>query len=437
MNSNVTLTEHRGFRLFSKQEPLSPQQNRILNIFFYSVLAGTFAAMLGIILYYVYAYAALTSGNHAFDWLLGIFSDFVFIMNVSLEESPYLVEDSSYPPIAIAILYPFALICKGVFAKYSDMSLTVDELTSRVILHSEFWISLILFFAICSSLIIITVVGIYRLPQRAAIKTGIIIILSAPFVYTVMRGNTIYFAMIFLLLFFLLYRSENAFLRELGYLCLVIAGLIKIYPLFFGVFLLCKKKIWASLRIGIYTVTIFLLSFLLFRGMDDFLPFFDNLGGFMSNNLRLIAGNNLSITSILYKIFYVFSPAAADSSAFGNINLCLLIIVFLVATVTAIYTRSELARCAIASSIVILIPSISYFYVLIFMLIPFMQFLRSYDHLPKFKQILYLVLFLFIFFTPFILPKNFIIHSLAVITIFVTECAGVIKNEMIAKLRKA
>lgn len=433
MNSKATVKANRGCRLFSNQLPLSTQQNKILNIFFYSVLAGTFMAMLGIILYYVYAFAALSSGSNAFDWLLGIFSDFVFIMNVSLEESPYIVEDSSYPPIAIAILYPFALICKGVFAKYASQTLTVDELTSRVILHAEFWVSFILFFAICSALIIITVIGIYRLPPKAALKIACIIIMSAPFVYAIMRGNTIYFAMIFLLLFFLLHQSENAVLRELGYLALVVAGLIKIYPLFFGVFLLCKKKLWASVRIGIYTVTIFLLSFLLFRGMDDFLPFFDNLGGFMSNNLRLIAGNNLSITSLLYKIFYLFSPAAADGSVFSTVNLCVLVTVFLVATVTAIFTKSEFARCAIASAIVILIPSISYFYVLIFMLIPFMQYLRSYDSLPAFKQKLYLGLFLFIFFTPFILPKNFILHSLAVITIFVLECGTVIRNEILKR----
>ena len=137
MNSEITVKNARKRGLFSKQVAFSAQQNRILNIFFYTVLAGTFVAMLGIILYYVYAYAALSSGNHAFDWLLGIFSDFVYIMNVSLEESPYLIEDSSYPPIAIIVLYPFALICKGVFAQYANQVLTVDQLTSKVILQSD------------------------------------------------------------------------------------------------------------------------------------------------------------------------------------------------------------------------------------------------------------------------------------------------------------
>ncbi|MBQ9111982.1 MAG: DUF2029 domain-containing protein [Clostridia bacterium] len=430
LNINTAAEAVRGWRLFRNSLPLSQKQNKILNIFFVSVLVGTFVSMIGIILYYVYAYAALTSGDHGFDWLLGIFSDFVFIMNVSLEESPYLVEDSSYPPVAIAILYPFALICKGVFAKYSNLALTVDELTSRVILHAEFWVAFLLFFAICSVVVILAVTAVYRLPPRAALKTAVIIILSAPFVYTVMRGNTIYFALIFLLLFLLLHKSEDPVLRELGLISLTVAGLIKIYPLFFGVFLLHKKKLWASVRVGIYTVIIFLASFLLFNGADDLIPFFNNLGGFMSNNVRLIAGTNLSVTSILYKLFYLFSPETANSAVFDRINLAVLVILFLTATVAAVYTRSDFRRCAIASSVIILIPSISYFYVLIFAFLPFMEFIRSYESLPEYKQRLYTVLFLVIFFTPFILPKYFLAQSFAIITLFVIECAEVFGKEM-------
>ena len=420
--------------LFSRAVPLSQGQNKLLNIFFYTVLGGTFVSMLGIILYYVYAYAALHSGSHGFDWLLGIFSDFVYIMNVSLEESPYIVEDSSYPPIAIAILYPFALICKGVFAKYANQEITIDELTSRVILHAEFWIAMVTFFVVCSAIIILLVIREYRLPPIAALKMGMIVLTSAPFIYSVMRGNTIYFALIFLLLFLLLYKSENLVLREIGYVCLVIAGLIKIYPLFFGVFLLCKKKIWASVRIGIYTVILFMLSFFLFEGgMSHLLPFVENLGEFASNNLRLVEGNNLSITSLLYRLFYLFSPSAAESTAFSIINISLLVAVFAVATVCAVYTRSDLSRHVIAAAIVILIPSVSYFYVLIFTLLPFMEFLKNYDEMEMRKKRLYTVLFLVIFLSPLILSKNFIFQSLAVAVMLVTECTRVVKKEILSK----
>ncbi len=422
--------------LFARANPFSKKQKKILDIFFYTVLAGTFVAMLGIILYYVYAFAAKTHGSQSFDWLLGIFSDFVYIMNVSLEESPYVVENSSYPPLAIAILYPFALICRGVFAEYSSLTLTTDELTSKVIMHPEFWVSMILFFVLCSALIILLLTYEYRLAPVEALKVGIITLLSAPFIYAVMRGNTIYFAMIFLLVFLILQKSENAALREIGYIFLVLAGLIKIYPLFFGVFLLCKKKIFASVRIAVYFFALFFLSFFLFDGgmADHFEPFIANLGDFAGNELRLLMGNNLSFSHLLYCILYPFSVSPA---VFGAINLTLILLVFSAATVLAVYTRSELARYTVAAAVVVLVPSVSYFYVLIFMFLPFMEFLKSYESLSASKQRLYTVLFLIIFFAPMILPKNFICQSLAVIIMFASECIGVVKNEMLSKKRSS
>ena len=429
--SSLELQGKRG--LFSRQVPFSDRQNRILNLFFYTMFGATFAALLGAVLYYVYAYAALSSGSHSFDWLLGIFSDFVFIMNVSLEESPYLVEDSSYPPIAIAVLYPFALICKGVFAKYANQVLTVDELTSRVILHWQFWVAMILFFLICSAAIILIVIREYRLTPKVSVKLGWIILVSAPFVYAIMRGNTIYFAMIFLLLFLMLHKSNNAVLREIGYISLAISGLIKIYPLFFGVFLLHKKKIWASCRVAIYTLIGFVLSFWLFRGIDDLGPFIDNLGGFASNNVRLIAGNNLSVTSLLYKVFHLFSPTVANGAVFDAVNIAILTLIFLAATFLAIYTKNSFSRYIIASAIVVLIPSISYFYVLIFMLPPFMEFLRGYDQMEARKRKIYTALFGFLLFTPLIITQFFIFHSLVVIAMLAMESTQIIREEILKK----
>ena len=125
---------------------LSPSQKRILNIFFATTVIGTFLALLGITLYYIYAFAAQANGSHAFDWLLGIFSDFVAIMDISLSDSPYTVGGASYPPMAIALLYPFALMCKSVLLQYNSQVLHIDVLTSKVVTHPQFWIAFVLFF---------------------------------------------------------------------------------------------------------------------------------------------------------------------------------------------------------------------------------------------------------------------------------------------------
>lgn len=426
--------------IFPARDPvaLSPTQNRCLTFFFSVTLIGTVAAMLGIILYYVYAFAALHNGDQSFQWLLGIFSDFVEIMNASLKDSPYVTNGTSYPPIAVMVLYPFAQICRGVFATYSHMEgLTVDQLTARVILHKEFWIALLLFFFLSILSTILIVIHRYRLDRMAALKVAALITFAAPFIYAIMRGNTIYFALIFLLLFLLLYESPNPWLRELGYLCLVLAGSIKIYPLFFGIYLLHKKKIFASARIGIYFAVLFFLSFGFFRtGLDGVDPFVNNLSGFIFSDDRWLSMRNLSLSSLLYKIFYLIAPAAADSIPFIVVNVTVLGLFFLTATVTGIATRSPFARALIASAVVVLFPTVSYFYVLTFTIIPFMEFIRHYDELSRRKQRLYTAGFFVLFFTAFLLPQCFIPHSVVLLAMFLSEAVGVIRGELIPYFRR-
>ena len=431
MISNLLNNHKASLKKVFGNNTLSESQNKLIRQFFYTVVIGTFVSMLGIILYYAYSLAALSNGIHSFDWLLGIFSDFVAIMEASLLDDPYTVGGASYPPVAIFALYPFAFICKDVFALYKDLPLTIDELTSRVVLHKEFWIAMILFWVICSICVVVAINARYKFGVRNSLLLSIMMILSAPFTFAVMRGNTIYFALIFLLLFLLLYEHKNPAVREIAYICLVISGAIKIYPLFFGVFLLHKKKFFAALRIGVYSVALFCLSFLLVKsGFNDFNSFFENLGGFITDNLRLLEPNNLSTTSLLYKVFYLISPNAANSNVFSFVNLGVIIVLFVLSAITASITRSAFSRSVIAASIVILIPSISYFYILSLTTIPFMEFIKNYDNFDRRKQLIYKLFFGFIFFTPFIIAKNFIIHALIILSMLIIENYNVVKNEI-------
>ena len=414
--------------------------SRIFDAFNKIITRGTFVAMVAIILYYVYAFAALYNGSTSFDWLLSIFSDFVEIMNFSLDENPYIVGGSSYPPIAIAILYPFALICKNVFARYAYTQLTVDELTSKVIQAPEFWISILLFFFVCSALIVLLAAKLFGIKGKENIfKLAGLILLSAPFIYAVMRGNTIYFALIFLVAFLICKDSKNAVIRELSYIFLAISGAIKIYPLFFGVFLLKKKKIFESLRVAIYFGIIFGLSFFLFKGgLDHADNFIDHLGGFMSNEVRLLATNNISISAQIYKLLYLFDhKITSESIVYTVVNVAVIALVFIVGTYAATATKSDLSRYSICFAIVTLIPSISYFYTIIFALLPFLEFIRVFDTLSQKKRIFYFAAYLFLFTAILVFPKFFVIHSLVIMAIYVTEVTTVIIERRNKRLIKA
>ncbi len=414
------------------------KKNNILNIFFVFTTVGLFVAMLGIILYYIFAFASLYNGSDRFDWLLGIFSDFVEVMNFAIDDDPYTTLGTSYPPLAIFILMPFALICKSVYAQYSGMVLSVNELTSKLTISPQFWIALVIFFIVCTSSIVVLLARKFNFKGLDFIKMAAIVTFGAPFVYSVMRGNTIYFALIFLLLFLLFKDSKNAVLREISYISLAISGCMKIYPLFFGVFLLKDKKIWASIRVAIYFFSIFMLSFLLVNnGVENMSLFFGNLSGFMGEEHRLLGTNNLSISSMVYKILHLIVPSITVGSALYTVsNSAVFLLVFALGTFASVYTKNSFSRYVIASSIVILLPSISYFYVLIFICIPFMEYIKQAESMDKKEATFYLFAFLFLFATCFILGKTFIVHALLVLAMLVLEIVKVFKNELLPRIRE-
>ncbi len=425
---------------FYRTEAVLPtdKQNKALTVFAYASFVSTAAAMLGIILYFLYAFAAQYHGSDSFRWVMDTFSDFVSIMNAALSDSPYAEYGASYPPLAIMVLYPFALICRGVFAQYAHLAYgDIIELTSHVILHPQFWIALVLFFLLCTLAVLYLVAKLCGMEWKPSLKMMTAVLFSAPFVYAIMRGNTIYFALIFLLLFLLLYEHPKAYVREIAYLCLVLAGSIKIYPLFFGVFLLRKKKFFAASRVALYTVVLFFLSFLLSQGdMVELPSFLTHLENFASNDVRLLSMRNMSLSSLLYKVFYLISPSATETTLFSAVNITALIAVFLISAVTASVTSSTLSRSIIASAVVILIPSISYFYVLIFAFIPFIVLIRDWHKVSKGKQLLYGALFLFLFFTPALLPQCFVPHALCILLMLVLELKEVIGGEIVPYLKR-
>ncbi len=404
-------------------------QNNAINFFFWATLGGVFIAMLCLLALYFF-------DSSYFDGQLAIFSDFVEIMNVSIEDSPYILEGSSYPPFAIIILYPFALICRNVFASYSGQTLTVNELTSKLLGSYQFWIAICFFLIICSLAIICLVAKKYRLRGINLFKISVIILLSSPFLYAVARGNSIFIALIFVMIFLFLKDSKNPFLRELSYVCLAISGCLKIYPLFFGVFLLKDKKIFASFRVAAYFFIIFFTAFFFFEGkLNDWSEFTDNLDGFMSNESRLIGFNNLSISALLFKVIRVLFPSLTpESTAFSVFNIIVLSFTFLLSTVAAIATKNDFSRLIICSATVVLIPSISYFYVIIFTLLPFLEILlTNYQETATRK---YFYSFLFLYVSLFVLPIFFIPHSIVIIVLLISEVAKVLKNEVFIKKPK-
>ena len=166
------------------------------------------------------------------------------------------------------------------------------------------------------------------------------------------------------------------------------------------------------------------------RGLKDIEHFIDNLSGFSENEIRLDAGNNMSLTALIYKIFGIFTDDPETMTSYTVVNLACIILLFLAATFFAVIAKSDFSRYVIATAVVVLIPSISYFYVLVFSILPFMEYLAHYDELPKHKQRLYFWLFAFLLFTPLIITQFFLPHTLVLLTMVAVECLSVYKTDL-------
>lgn len=90
---------------------------------------------------------------------------------------------------------------------------------------------------------------------------GIIIILSAPYIYMFERGNLVFVALLFLMAFVFEKDSENKYIREISYLCLGIAAALKIYPAVFGLLLIKDGNYKAAVRVTLYGIAFFVIPF--------------------------------------------------------------------------------------------------------------------------------------------------------------------------------
>ena len=85
----------------------------------------------------------------------------------------------------------------------------------------------------------------------------------------------------------------------------------------------------------------------------------------------------------------------------------------------------------ICSSIVVLVPSISYFYVLTFTVLPFLNFiLNNKNDEPKARFNLYLFAFLFLYSPIFVFAGIYLLHSIVILILLGVEVVSVFKNEI-------
>lgn len=215
---------------------------------------------------------------------------------------------------------------------------------------------------------------------KKKIAYALLLSLSGIVFWSLERGNCIIYAFLFSFLFVFLYSLGDRKSANLAYFCLALAASIKLYPAIFGVVLL-EKRDWKGAMVcfaefvGLYVVAFFCCGYS-----------FRYFGGNFFNVLAWGEGKQLSAYSYSLKNLILIGDAIVRKLSILPFALNTRLLIRLAQIVCMLLclwvyhdTRRYWEKLFCLSLLCIYIPSISYQYALLFLIIPLVYFLNEKD----------------------------------------------------------
>ena len=268
------------------------------------------------------------------------------------------------------------------------------------------------------------------------------ILFSAPFLFSIERGNIIFIALVFTTFFIFYYDSPKRYLRELALIFLACAVAIKIYPAALGILLLRDKRYKDILRLGLYVLCLVLLPFFCYNGLGDIKFFVKSIKEVSRTYVTFGYGYTLNVYVTLKVIVYAIT--GQEFAFLNSIFHYASYLVLLCGIGVSYFIRKRWKTIAVAVLIMILVPSISWTYSLLFMVAPLVLFFNDKDE-KTFKDLIYLILFCLMFMlnipmdAPIFLPRGYAVlmdnfcARFACLIMFIMLCCDGIKD---FKMRK-
>lgn len=289
------------------------------------------------------------------------FNDFFNSIADALNGNPY-DKYSNYPPLALLIFKIYSMI---IPSSMSLVSLTGNYLRGLQAANISFIIFLLV--------VIFTFIKILKFELKDFDHLEyfyLFFLISAPMTYALERGNIIIYAFIFSYLFVMFYNSDSRVKRELAYISLGIAFAIKVYPAIYGLLLLREKKWKEAIRTFIYGIVCFIVPFYYYGGINEIENFVKGL--LISSNNVYGTGDNVSFNNI----FNTFMLATGFNVSDRFILIIMIVVVTLLIIIALFVNDRQIALISI-TLLAVLVPSFSYYYVMIFFFIPFISFLKD------------------------------------------------------------
>lgn len=334
------------------------------------ILAGCFV-------YYIVCF--LTRGEFVQSMFVSdasnTFMDYFSSIN-NAKFDPYVDMNSNYPALA-CLIYKFLFHIVPVEHYGGDGFNLRNVQTSMV--------GFMLYTMICLYFTAFIIREKLELKNRSASLAILVVFISAPFMFTLERGNLILVAFILTMFFCLFYESENKYIREIAYLCLAIAAAIKLYPAIFGLLIIKKRKWKAAVRTTAYGILMFVVPFFYYDGFKSLKIMVNAL--LYTSNLTEKLGEEFGygVNVSLYNICQCFSSILGIGLSGITIAVINIIVVGILVLAVIRLKKEWKVQLALAM-LLILLPKTNYYYALLFLIIPFVGALNDWNKSEVIKE---------------------------------------------------
>lgn len=287
------------------------------------------------------------------------------------------------------VIYPPLVV---LFYKFCSLFFNVDSMKASEVRETSLGMIIFVCFTIVSYILFAKLIYKYKNGSFADKSLfAFFTLFSFPMIYLIERGNIIVLVLPLLLYFVNEYDSDVKYKRHLAYICLAISVAIKIYPVFFGLLLLKKKKNYKNILLCIFYGAVFFFVPFIFVGG------FSQLGVLIHNILYTSSmfgskgfGFKVSISNTFSLFGHVFNHVRLFETA-GNV---FLIITVLAGLFLILFNKwnEDWKIYAVISLIIILVPGFSYIYSVAYMIIPLLFFLNKKE--TKWIDYIYSLLFI-------------------------------------------
>ena len=284
----------------------------------------------------------------------------------------YGLGEKAYPPLTYVIMY--------FVSRIVDAQAYADRDQSYFNIGSDFkYLAIYLVFAIIIMILMYTLIQVTK-KGRMSIKsmTAMALCCSAPMIYSIERGNTIIFTVLLCMFYLFYYNSENKILKELALVALAGAVGFKMTPALLGIMLLYNKQFKEAARAVVYGIIIVFGPFLFLHGGFSNIPLmFEN----MKFNLKFytsLDGCTLTASVNRFGKLYLNDFSMTDGMVDNMKTITTILSLLLLIVVPFLKTNWE--KVAAVVVVLIILPSHSGTYCILYMLPVIVMFLNEEKH---------------------------------------------------------